>query len=185
MVTPTAVRLTLFLLVSLVVANGVLWLSAKRLSANLAECMALAQPMLRPGVTLPALVGTDNRGLSRSVTLGTDGRQTLVLFYSPSCEYCDLNWPAWDRILLAVDSRAVQVVAIDPSGLTDDAFLRAHFMPEAVILAGVDYATGASYDLAVTPMTISIDARGILKGVWRGALTATTEAVINAAIRER
>jgi hypothetical protein len=114
----------------------------------------------------------DYRGQPTTIDYGNDHRGTLVLVFSPLCGWCAKNWPAWKDAIARIDTKRVNVVAVDLLGtLPPDCVAR--FKIDALrIVYMPDPATTKQYRLGTTPQTILIGADARVRRVWSGPLTS-------------
>ncbi|HKD80487.1 MAG TPA: redoxin domain-containing protein [Candidatus Angelobacter sp.] len=122
------------------------------------------------GVQVPDLHGRDLNGQRLEVLYGKDPRKVLVLVFSPTCPFCDQNWPKWQQIILALDRSSVRPVAVDVTGKADRLFLSQHQLTGFPVFTEVDPRAVVDYRFHLTPQTILIDHGGKVEKVWTGVL---------------
>jgi hypothetical protein len=135
---------------------------------------------VKPGTHVPAIEGFDVGG--RWASVGVEGQRPLVVFvFSPRCAFSDRNWPNWTELLPAVEHTA-RTVFVDASRTADPAYLGSHPTGKAIVIAKPDAKAVASYTLSMTPQTILVDSRGMVRKVWSGVLTDSDVADIRATL---
>src|SRR5688572_9683647 len=67
---------------------------------------------LKPGEIMEPLTGTDLNGQPYQVQYVKDGRKQLLMFFSPSCQFCVQQAPIWRDVLNQLDSSRFNVVGI-------------------------------------------------------------------------
>jgi hypothetical protein len=134
--------------------------------------LSLPPPTLEaaPGVQVPDLHGLDLSGKPLEVLYGKDPRKVLVFVFSPTCAFCDENWPRWQEIMPALDPEAVRPVAVDITSTSNPLFLAKHQLAGVPVLVQVDPRATLSYRFHLTPQTILVDRTGRVEKVWTGVL---------------
>lgn len=134
--------------------------------------LALPPPTLEtpPGTHVPDLRGQDLSGQPLEVLYGKDSRKVLILVFSPTCPFCDENWPKWERVLSALDRSAVRSVAVDVTAKADAIFISQHHLAGLPVFIQVDPRAVVDYRFHLTPQTILIDPDGKVERVWTGVL---------------
>jgi thiol-disulfide isomerase/thioredoxin len=123
-----------------------------------------------PGTQVPDLKGFDLAGKSLEVAYGKDPRKVLVLVFSPTCPFCDENWPKWQQIVPALDRDAVRPVAVDVTATTNQIFVSQHQLAGMPVFVKVDPTAVLGYRFHLTPQTILVDREGKVEKVWTGVL---------------
>src|SRR5882672_4018193 len=79
-----------------------------------------------PGTQVPDLkgYGVDNKPLT--LAYGQDPRKVLVLVFSPTCRFCDENWPRWRELVPEIDRDAVRPIEVDITSTTTAEFISQH-----------------------------------------------------------
>src|SRR5262245_2826542 len=67
---------------------------------------------LQPGDVVTPVTATDLEGHPYQLDYKKDGRARLLLFFSPTCPYCQQQSPLWRDVLDNVDSSRFTVVGI-------------------------------------------------------------------------
>jgi hypothetical protein len=122
------------------------------------------------GTKVPNLKGFDLSGKPVEVAYGQDSRKVLVLVYSPTCHFCDENWPRWWDLMSALDRNAVRPVAVDVTSSSTSVFLAEHRLKDVPMMNQVDPSARINYHFQLTPQTILIDQAGKVEKVWSGVL---------------
>jgi len=122
------------------------------------------------GTKVPDLKGFDLGGKPVEVAYGQDPRKVLVLVYSPTCHFCDENWPRWWDLMSALDRNAVRPVAVDVTSSSTAVFLAEHRLNSIPMMNQVDPTARVNYHFQLTPQTILIDPTGKVEKVWSGVL---------------
>jgi len=123
-------------------------------------------PILQPGIGTqlnPLKVRTLD---GRPATID-QSRPTIFYYFSPTCVWCERNWPNV-KTLIAATSDRYRFVGISSSASNLRAFLDAHQLTLDVY-TGVDAESGRVYNFGGTPRTLVVGAGGIVEHVWDGA----------------
>lgn len=140
--------------------------------------IALPPPMLEAvaAAQMPDLKGFDPEGRPVEVRYGQDSRKVLVLVFSPTCPFCQQNWPTWEKIITSLDHTAVRPVGVDVSSTANDSFVSQHQMAGLPVFVKLDPRARVSYRFQLTPQTILLDPAGKVEKVWTGVLNETAVA---------
>lgn len=160
----------------LLVVNIALIHQNRQLKARL----ALPPPQLEAaqGAQMPELRGFDLTGKPVEVLYGKDPRKVLVLVYSPTCPFCDQNWPRWQAMIPSLDRSVVRTVAVDVTSSSTEVFLQQHQLVGFPVLQKVDPQATMNYRFQLTPQTILVDSTGKIEKVWTGVLNDSALAEI-------
>ncbi len=152
----------------LLVANIALIRQNKDLKAR----VALAPPSLEAaaGAQMPDLRGFDQTGKAIEVAYGKDQRKVLVLVFSPTCGFCEQNWPKWQQLISSLDPSAVRPVLVDVTATTNATFISQHQLSSLPVVVQVDPQDTVNYRFHLTPQTILLDHTGKVEKVWTGVL---------------
>jgi peroxiredoxin len=153
----------------LLVANIALLRQNSQLKARL----ELPPPSLEAasGAQMPDLRGFDPTGKPVEVLYGKDSRKVLVLVFSPTCPFCDQNWPKWQQLITSLDRAAVRPVLVDVTSTATTQFVLQHQLAQLPVLLKVDPQAMVDYRFHLTPQTILVDHDGRVEKVWSGVLT--------------
>lgn len=154
--------------IALVIINTILVNQNRELRSYLNELQQSLE--LNPGAIVSALHGVDINGDSIDINYGADPRKTVLLVFSPDCDYCTKNIPAWEKILSNVDKSSFRVIAIslEPEGTKE--YVTKHRLISVPVIAKL-YAKGVNtYKMGLTPETILIGPDGKVEKVWKGLL---------------
>jgi peroxiredoxin len=138
--------------------------------------LALPSPQLEAaqGAQMPDLRGFDLAGKPVEVLYGKDPRKVLVLVYSPTCAFCNQNWPKWQAMITSLDRSAVRTVAVDVTSSSSDTFIQQHQLTGLPVFQKVDPQATVDYRFQLTPQTILVDPTGKVEKVWTGVLNDST-----------
>jgi peroxiredoxin len=125
---------------------------------------------VKTGTPLPALEGLDSSGQPLTLGYGQDSRKTLLFVLSTRCRACLENMAAWRAMIDQLDSRRYRLagISLQSNGLSE--FANRHGINTIPIFAELDPKYRVTYNLALTPQIILIDAAGKAEKVWTGAL---------------
>lgn len=87
-------------------------LELRRQLAAGGRTMDLTKNFLQPGDVVAPVTATDLEGRPYQLDYKKDGRQRLLLFFSPDCPYCQEQSPLWQNMLEKVDSNRFLVVGV-------------------------------------------------------------------------
>lgn len=141
-------------------------------NSQLKARLALPPPQLEVahGAQMPDLRGFDLAGKPLEVLYGKDPRKVLVLVYSPTCPFCDQNWPKWQAMISSLDRSAVRTVAVDVTSSSSETFIQQHQLAGLPVFQKVDPQATVNYRFQLTPQTILVDPTGKVEKVWTGVL---------------
>src|SRR5688500_3375423 len=111
----------------------------KQLAAG-GRTIDLTTNFLQPGDVVAPVTATDLDGRPYQLDYKKDGRQHLLLFFSPNCPYCQQQSPLWRDLLDKVDSNRFTVIGV-VSDREDKRLVSAH-------------AHGAGYFKTKTPLPL-------------------------------
>jgi hypothetical protein len=145
-------------------------------NSQLKARQALPPPQLEAthGAQMPDLRGFDVAGKPVEVLYGKDPRKVLVLVYSPTCAFCDQNWPKWQAMITSLDRSAVRMAAVDVSSSSSEVFIQQHPLAGLPVFQKVDPNATVNYRFQLTPQTILVDPTGKIERVWTGVLNDAT-----------
>lgn len=154
--------------VVLLAANIALLRQNRQLKAQI----SLPPPTLEAaaGTQMPDLKGFDPDGKPVEINYGKDLRKVLVLVFSPTCPFCDQNWPTWEHVISSLDRSVVRPVAVDVTSTAKAPFLSQHQLTELPVFEKVDPLAMVNYRFQLTPQTILVDGDGKVEKVWTGVL---------------
>ena len=119
---------------------------------------------------MPDLKGFDPDGKPVEVGYGKDPRKVLVLVFSPTCPFCDQNWPKWEQVISSLDRSVVRPVGVDVTSTAKAPFLSQHQLTGLPVFEKVDPRVMLNYRFQLTPQTILVDRAGKVEKVWTGVL---------------
>ena len=134
---------------------------------------------------MPDLRGVDPEGKPVEVLYGKDSRKVLVLVFSPTCPFCDQNWPRWQQVISSLDRSAVRPVAVDVTSATTAVFVSQHQLTGLPVFLKVDPRVTVDYRLQLTPQTILVGPAGKVEKVWTGVLNDSALADVQQRVGER
>jgi peroxiredoxin len=128
------------------------------------------------GAQMPELRGFDPEGKPVEVQYGKDPRKVLVLVFSPTCPFCDQNWPRWEQVISSLDRSVVRPVGVDVTSTSTAVFLSQHQLTGLPVFFKVDPQAMMNYRFQLTPQTILVDHAGRVEKVWTGVMTESAVA---------
>ena len=160
----------------------------KQLAAG-GRTIDLTQNFLQPGDFVTPVTATDLDGRLYQLDYKKDGRQRLLLFFSPNCPYCQQQSPLWRDLLDKVDSNRFMVVGV-VSDREDKRLVSAHaegagyFKTKTPLpLVFFDSESLGSYKLTATPTTLLINEDGRVEYAWVGKWDETKAMEIAATLK--
>src|SRR4051794_8554037 len=126
---------------------------------------------LTTGTQMPDLKGFDPEGKPIGVEYGKDPRKVLVLVFSPTCPFCEQNWPKWEQVISSLDRSVVRPVGVDVTSTAKEPFLSQHQLTGLPVVEKVDPRVMLNYRFQLTPQTILLDPAGKVEKVWTGVMT--------------
>jgi peroxiredoxin len=160
--------------VVLLAANIALIHQNQQLKAQL----SLPPPVLEAaaGTQVPDLRGFDPDGKPLEVLYGKDPRKVLVLVFSPTCPFCEQNWPKWEQVISSLDRSVVRPVGVDVTSTAKAPFLSQHQLTGLPVFMKLDPRAMVNYHFQLTPQTILVDPAGKVEKVWTGVMNDSTVA---------
>lgn len=125
----------------------------------------------KAGAQMPDLKGFDPDGKPVEVDYGKDPRKVLVLVFSPTCPFCEQNWPKWEQVISSLDRSVVRPVGVDVTSTSKAPFLSQHQLTGLPVLEKVEPRVTMDYRFQLTPQTILLDPAGKVEKVWTGVMT--------------
>jgi len=155
--------------VVLLAANIALLRQNNQLKAQL----SLPPPALEvaAGTQMLDLRGFDPDGKPVEVDYGKDPRKVLVLVFSPTCPFCEQNWPKWEQVISSADRTVVRPVGVDVTSTAKEPFLSQHQLTGLPVLEKIDPKVMVNYRFQLTAQTILLDPAGKVEKVWTGVMT--------------
>jgi len=166
----------------LLAANIALIHQNRQLKARL--CAPSPQMEAAHGAQMPDLKGFDVAGKPLEVAYGKDPRKVLVLVYSPTCPFCEQNWPRWEAMIASLDRSAVRPVAVDVTSNSNESFVQQHQLAGLPVFQKVDPQATVNYRFQLTPQTILVDSTGKVEKVWTGVLNDSAMAELKQRLGE-
>ena len=123
------------------------------------------------GTQMPDLKGFDPDGKPVEVDYGKDPRKVLVLVFSPTCPFCEQNWPKWEQVISSLDHSVVRPVGVDVTSTSQAPFLSQHQLTGLPVFEKVEPKVMMNYHFQLTPQTILLDPAGKVEKVWTGVMT--------------
>jgi len=149
----------------------------------------LTRNFLQPGDVVTPVTATDLEGRPYQLDYKKDGRQRLILFFSPTCPYCQQQSPLWRDLLDKVDSNRFTVIGVvsdreDKQLVSAYADGAGYFKTKTPLpLAFFDSDSLGSYKLTATPTTLLINEAGMVEHTWVGKWDETKAMEVAAALK--
>jgi len=142
-------------------------------NSQLKAQLSLPPPLMEAsaGTHVPDLRGVDVEGKPVEVLYGKDSRKVLVLVFSPTCPFCDQNWPKWQQVISSLDPSAIRPVLVDVTSTTTAGFISQHQLSSLPVILKADPRATVDYRMHLTPQTILVDPNGKVEKVWTGVMT--------------
>jgi peroxiredoxin len=144
---------------------------------------------LQPGDVVAPVTATDLDGRPYQLDYKKDGRQRLLLFFSPNCPYCREQSPLWRDLLDKVDSKRFTVIGV-VNDREDKRLVSAHadgagyFKTKTPLpLVFFDSESLGSYKLSATPTTLLINDDGTVAHAWVGKWDEASAMEVAAALK--
>jgi peroxiredoxin len=144
---------------------------------------------LQPGDLVAPVTATDLDGRPYQLDYKKDGRQRLLLFFSPNCPYCREQSPLWRDLLDKVDSKRFTVIGV-VNDREDKRLVSAHadgagyFKTKTPLpLVFFDSESLGSYKLSATPTTLLINDDGTVAHAWVGKWDEASAMEVAAALK--
>jgi len=96
------------------------------------------------------------------------GLPTVLYYFSPTCTWCEANWPAIDTLARQAEGRYRVIALTTARDLRPFADARNLHLD---IVEGISPETMAQYRFSGTPHTVVVDVEGTIVQSWRGAYT--------------
>jgi len=142
-------------------------------NSQLKAQLSLPPPLMEAaaGAQVPDLRGVDVEGKPVEVLYGKDSRKVLVMVFSPTCPFCDQNWPKWQQVISSLDPSAIRPVLVDVTSTTTAGFISQHQLSSLPVILKADPRDTMDYRMHLTPQTILVDPNGKVEKVWTGVMT--------------
>ena len=102
-------------------------------------------------------------------------KQTLILAVKPSCVYCNLSAPFYQKLSKEKDGLGLRLIAVLP----DTTFDGQKYVDElGVSVNEIKNVAFKSIGITMTPSLILVDEAGVVQGIWRGKLTPDRESEV-------
>lgn len=124
------------------------------------------------GKRITAITGFSSSGESRQLDLRATV-PTVVYYFSPTCGWCERNWPNVKALAAGADGR--YRVLLLSSARDTRAYLNARELGQFDVIEGIDEGTRRAFGFAATPHTIVVSNGGLVTHDWRGAFTPRVE----------
>jgi len=160
----------------------------KQLAAG-GRTLDLTKNFLQPGDVVTPVTATDLDGHPYQLDYKQDGRQRLILFFSPTCPYCQQQSPLWRDLLDSVDSNRFTVVGVvsdreDKQLVSAYADGAGYFKTKTPLpLVFFDSDSLGSYKLTATPTTLLINEAGQVQHAWVGKWDETKAMEVATALK--
>jgi thiol-disulfide isomerase/thioredoxin len=160
----------------------------KQLAAG-GRTIDLTTNFLQPGDVVAPVTATDLDGRPYQLDYKKDGRQRLLLFFSPNCPYCREQSPLWRDLLDKVDSKRFTVIGV-VNDREDKRLVSAHadgagyFKTKTPLpLVFFDSESLGSYKLSATPTILLINDDGTVAHAWVGKWDEASAMEVAAALK--
>src|SRR5215212_3336854 len=160
----------------------------KQLAAG-GRAIDLTTNFLQPGDVVTSVTASDLDGRPYQLEYKKDGRQRLLLFFSPNCPYCQQQSPLWRDLLNKVDGNRFTVIGV-VSDREDKQLVSAHadgagyFKTKTPLpLLFFDSESLGSYKLTATPTTLLINENGRVEHAWVGRWDETKTMEVATALK--
>ena len=160
----------------------------KQLAAG-GRTLDLTKNFLQPGDVVTPVTATDLDGHPYQLDYKQDGRQRLILFFSPTCPYCQQQSPLWRDLLDKIDSNRFNVVGVvsdreDKQLVSAYADGAGYFKTKTPLpLVFFDSDSLGSYKLTATPTTLLINEAGQVQHAWVGKWDETKAMEVATALK--
>jgi peroxiredoxin len=160
----------------------------KQLAAG-GRTVSLTKNLLQPGDVVTPVTATDLDGHVYQLDYKKDGRQRLLLFFSPTCPYCQQQSPLWRDLLDKVDSNRFAVVGVvsdreDKRLVSEYAYGAGYTKTKTPLpLVFFDSESLGNYKLTATPTTLLINEDGRVEHAWVGKWDETSAMEVATALK--
>jgi len=121
------------------------------------------------GSTISNLSGTDINGARYVEDYSNRNDTSLLLVFSPACQYCQRNWPNWSRLVQEY-SPSLNVVYADLSASVTSEYFKNFGVAVPSHLVKFNSLAAQEHSLFVTPTTLVVGPKGLVKYVHVGVL---------------
>jgi peroxiredoxin len=161
---------------------------ARQLLAGKGEAVNPAVSALKEGETVTSIAGLDLNGQPGEVNYGKDGRQHLLIFFSPNCTFCVRQAPQWRDMLNKIDNTRFDVRGIvsdkeDKQAVFEHADGLGYLKTRTALpILFVNNESLARYKLTATPTTLLVGSDGKVEHVWVGKWSEAQATEVAAAL---
>lgn len=123
--------------------------------------------LVREGNELPEFTARDTEGREAQIA-ARGGGNTLLLIFSPGCDRCEAGMPAWIKvsIKLAELQSHVPVTALSTADSYTTVQYARRMKPPFAVAPFPSVEMQKRYGVTEVPLTIVVDAKGIVRAVW-------------------
>jgi thioredoxin-related protein len=130
-----------------------------------------AFPPVNPG-SLPQI--TKGERLNIPNVDWEQNKKSLVFFLMKDCKYCESSAPLYRQLIEDASKRNVKWLAILPNSIEEG---RKYVQSLDLPIENVQTGSLSSYKIPGTPALLFVDNKGIVTGVWIGAVTGREQEV--------
>ncbi len=130
------------------------------------------------GQYVDLLSGLDEHGNAISIK-PSSYKKTVVLVFSPTCPYCQVNWPKWSALVDGKHDSRVQFVLVDLTSSSTNQFIVSKGLGKATLIKKLDSEQIKSLNLSETPQTIVIGPDSKVAKVFSGVLSEGSVILLN------
>lgn len=148
--------------------DAALLLQNSALKTQLRSPGHLLQPPI--GRQMPNLQGFGPNGELVTVNYNGGQRATLIFVFARGCGYCTQAWQEWRDILHDLAPRGIKPVFISTTSGVSRAYADALGIGTASLITELDANDVVALNVKLTPEIYEVDATGVLRNAWVGAL---------------
>ncbi len=126
---------------------------------------------LREGSELPEFTARDTEGREARIAARGNGA-TLLFIFNPTCDRCEAGMPAWIKVgkKLAEFQSNAHVIALSTADSYTTVQYARRMKPPFAVAAFPSVEMQKRYGVTEVPLTVVVDAKGIVRAVWNKPL---------------
>jgi peroxiredoxin len=126
---------------------------------------------MREGNELPEFTVRDAEGREERIAARGNG-VTLLFIFNPTCDRCEAGMPAWIKVgkKLAELQSSARVIALSTADSYTTVQYARRMKPPFAVAAFPSVEMQRQYGVTEVPLTVVVDAKGVVRAVWNKPL---------------
>lgn len=128
-----------------------------------------------PGRTTPTRASPIGMTIPLEGVNWTEKKQTLVLYLSTTCRYCNESVPFYQKLIKAKSEKDFEIVAILSQNPEE---AKSYLRTQGLNIGQVFSSSLSSVGVTATPTLLLVNQEGVVSDFWRGKLNPDKEAEV-------